>query len=162
MRRLLSLDLWKQALIYIAAIATIIGSIFAILSYLRPSTPVVVSNPGGNENKNSSDKDILNSNSHSTSPQTSDFPGKKPSPKQNSAPRTNRLTADVPSTRPENNGFQASPLLNRAWQLYNQRKFQEARNLCDQVLSHEPNNVEAITLRNQITHTINTLNNYNQ
>jgi hypothetical protein len=157
--RFSSLDSGKQALV---SIATIIAAIFTVLSYMRPSTPVVVSNPTGSGNENSPGKNIQNSNSIPTSPQAVRLPVEKPSPKQDPAPQPSRRTAGVPSTRSGNNGFQASSLLNRARQLYNQRKFQEAIDLCDQVLSHEPNNVEAISLRKQITHTITTLNNYNQ
>jgi hypothetical protein len=59
------------------------------------------------------------------------------------------------------NKSQTSNLLGRARQLYNRREFNAAIDLCNQVLSIEPNNVEATTLRAQILHTRNTLNNRN-
>lgn len=76
-------------------------------------------------------------------------------------PLPNRPATSVTATRSRKTKSQTSSMLSQARQLYTQRRFDAAINLCDRLLSVDPGNIEAKALRSQISHTRNTLNNQN-
>jgi hypothetical protein len=152
-RRLLNFDSWNRLIGFLAALAVLIGTPFGILSYMymRSSNRVVGNTSPVNETNSSNNPLSSGQKKESTVASPSEVAKATPSPdKQSAKPSLSR-----------NNDPRAPVLLRRAWQLYNQRRFDSAISLCEQVLKTEPNNEEAMRLRNQIRHTRNVLNSNN-
>jgi hypothetical protein len=155
-RRLFKFHTVKETVVFLAGVAAIVGLPLAIWQLVKTPSPVVVVTPS-DINKSATDSVRTNQNDFKSTPQTSEAAAGSPSPAL--TPRLPKQSTSRPASRTRANGSDTSSLLNRARQLYNQRKYWDARNLCDKVLSTEPNNAEALSLKNQINHTINTLNN---
>ena len=136
---------WRfgQGIIYSAAVASIIAAVFTVLSYVKPSTAEVGKNTNTDQ-KSVGSEGLTAVNTKMDTPSSEQTPPVKQPIRSGSAGRSN-----------------VSSLLSRARKLYNQRRFHEAIGLCDQALRISPTSSEARKLKDQVTHTMITLNNDN-